>query len=78
MPQFLEKRVPYLDQEDPPGVRVHRYMSVLEVLHRILDARGVTLEAGEWQEIRDAVREERVYAVVRYALDEEKGSNNNE
>ena len=50
-------------------------MEVLEVLHRVLDARGVTLEAVEWQEIRDAVREERIYAVMRYILDRECGEN---
>ena len=46
-------------------------MDVLGVLHRILDARGVTLEAGEWSEIRNAIREERMVAVMRYILDRE-------
>lgn len=46
-------------------------MGVLEVIHGILDARGVTLEAVEWVQIRNAVREERMYAVMRYILDRE-------
>lgn len=46
-------------------------MDVLAVLHGILDARGVTLEAKEWSEIRNAVREERMMAVMRYILDRE-------
>ena len=36
-----------------------------------MDARGVTLEAVEWVQIRNAVREERMYAVMRYILDRE-------
>ena len=53
-------------------------MSVLEVLHRLLDARGVTLEADEWQEIRDALREERMYAVMRYILEKDRVGKDNE
>ena len=45
-------------------------MRILEVLHRILDARGVSLTADEWSEVRLAVREERTYAVMRYMLEE--------
>ncbi len=46
-------------------------MDILAVLHGILDARGVTLEAKEWSDIRNAIREERMLAVMRYILDRE-------
>ena len=46
----------------------------LEVLHSILDARGVTLEAGEWSRIGVAIREERLSAVMRYILASQESS----
>lgn len=46
-------------------------MALLEVLHGILDSRGVTLGAGEWSDIRNALREEKMYAVIRYIMDRE-------
>lgn len=53
-------------------------MDILSVLHGILDARGVTLEASEWSQIRNAVREERMVAVMRYILETECGVKDNE